>query len=90
MNKPMSAASVKAHLSELLDRAAAGQETVITRRGKPVAKIVPVAVERPLLRKPGALKGKLKYDDATLWAPMTNAELDEIESVTSPSPCPSP
>lgn len=42
MNKAMTAAEVKAHLSELLDRAAAGQETVITRRGKPVAKIVQV------------------------------------------------
>lgn len=41
MNKPISAASVKVHLSELLDRAAARQETVITRRGKPMAKIVP-------------------------------------------------
>lgn len=33
-------------LSELLDRAEAGEEVVITRHGKPVAKLVPVA--RPI------------------------------------------
>jgi len=32
----------KARLSELVDRAEAGQETVITRRGQAVARLVPV------------------------------------------------
>lgn len=75
----MTAAEAKAHLSTLLDRAASGEETIITRRGKVVAKLGPA--EAPVLTKrvPGALKGQLKYDDATLWAPMTDAELDEIE-----------
>ncbi len=36
----------KNKLSELLDRAEAGEEVVITRRGKPVAKLVPVKFER--------------------------------------------
>ena len=31
----------KAHLSELVDRAEAGRETIITRRGRAVARIVP-------------------------------------------------
>lgn len=31
----------KARLSELVDRAEAGQETVITRRGREVARLVP-------------------------------------------------
>lgn len=31
----------KARLSELVDRAEAGQETVITRRGRAVARLVP-------------------------------------------------
>lgn len=32
----------KARLSELVDRAEAGKETVITRRGRAVARLVPV------------------------------------------------
>jgi prevent-host-death family protein len=32
----------KTKLSELLDKVAAGQEITITRRGEPVAKLVPV------------------------------------------------
>jgi prevent-host-death family protein len=34
-----SVAEAKAHLSELLDRVEQGEEIVITRRGKPVAKV---------------------------------------------------
>jgi prevent-host-death family protein len=36
----------KNKLSELLDRAERGEEVVITRRGKPVAKLVPVEDRR--------------------------------------------
>lgn len=36
----------KARLSELVDRAEAGQETVITRRGRAVARIVPARPSR--------------------------------------------
>ena len=36
-----SLAHTKAHLSAVIDAALAGKQTVITRRGKPVAKIVP-------------------------------------------------
>jgi prevent-host-death family protein len=35
----VSLAEAKAHLSELIDRAMAGEEVCITRRGKPVAKL---------------------------------------------------
>ncbi len=38
----------KTHLSDLLDRVEAGEEIVITRRGKPVARLSPVPVERKL------------------------------------------
>jgi prevent-host-death family protein len=33
----------KTHLSALLDRVAAGEEVVIARRGRPVARLVPAA-----------------------------------------------
>lgn len=37
----------KRHLSRLVDRAAAGEEIVIARSGKPVARLVPLAPAIP-------------------------------------------
>ena len=36
-------AEAKSHLSELLERVSDGEEILLTRRGKPVARLVPVA-----------------------------------------------
>ena len=36
----------KTHLAELLDRVEAGEELVISRRGRPVARLVPIADAR--------------------------------------------
>jgi prevent-host-death family protein len=44
----ISLADAKTHLSELVERASAGEQVCITRRGKPVARIV--ATKQP--RKP--------------------------------------
>ena len=46
----------KTHLSKLLDRVAQGEEIIIAKSGKPVAKLVRVAVEP---RRPGRLKGRI-------------------------------
>ncbi len=43
MNKPVGAFDAKTHFSELLERAEHGEEIVITRRGKAVARLVPMA-----------------------------------------------
>ena len=52
----------KTHLSRLVERVEAGEEIVIGRAGKPVAKLVPyVEARRP--RRPGALKGKIWIAD---------------------------
>jgi prevent-host-death family protein len=40
----------KNKLSELLDRAEAGEEVVITRRGKPVAKLGPIERKRDITK----------------------------------------
>jgi len=42
----ISLADAKAHLSELVDRAEAGDTIAITRRGKPVAQLTAVAGQR--------------------------------------------
>lgn len=45
----ISVADAKSHLSEILDRVEAGDEVVITRRGKAIARLVSA---RPAKRKP--------------------------------------
>ena len=47
-------AQAKAHLSELIERAEAGETVEITRRGKPVAKLGPIE------------PGKTRFDAAEL------------------------
>ncbi|HUD77917.1 MAG TPA: type II toxin-antitoxin system prevent-host-death family antitoxin [Streptosporangiaceae bacterium] len=49
----------KTHLSQLLDRAAAGEEIVIARAGRPVARLVALAGTASRERKPGAWRGKV-------------------------------
>jgi prevent-host-death family protein len=65
----------KTHLSRLVEQAAQGEEIVIAKAGKPIARLV--ALEQPKRGKRrgfGALKGKMKllpgWDD-----PMTKEEL---------------
>ena len=83
MTKQVTAAELKASLSELLDRAAAGEETLITRHGKPVARLAPLAAEQRPPRTPGRWKGKVTYDNETLWAPMSEEELAGFEGAYS-------
>ena len=49
-----------ARLSELLDRAQSGEEVVISRHGKAVAKLVGYAPKRAK-RRLGILRGKIKF-----------------------------
>jgi prevent-host-death family protein len=50
----------KANLSSLIDRAAAGEEIIIARAGKPVVRMVAYHEEKPPKRTPGIWKGKVK------------------------------
>jgi len=47
----------KTHLSRLLERVASGEEIVIAKSGRPMAKLVPLAAEK---RRPGRLEGKIR------------------------------
>lgn len=52
----------KTHLSRLIDRVEQGEEIVIARAGRPVAKLVPVRRKlRP--RKLGSAKGQIRIRD---------------------------
>jgi len=48
----------KTNLSRLLEKASSGEEVIIARGSKPVARLVPIG-EVKGKRQPGALKGKL-------------------------------
>lgn len=49
----------KTQLSKLVDRAAAGEDVIIARGGKPVARLTTVHAQRRPIRF-GVLKGKVK------------------------------
>lgn len=55
----MNLAEAKAHLSELVSKAEGGEETIIMRRGEPVAKLVPVAAPKKALRSLAEFRASL-------------------------------
>jgi len=57
----------KTHLSKLIERVVAGEEIVISKAGKPVAKLVPYS-EQTTPRTGGFLAGQI-WEDADCWAP---------------------
>lgn len=66
----------KTHLSRLVELAAAGEEIVIAKAGKPMARLVPLAKPDGQPRKLGLLAGKLSVPDD-----IDSAFADEIESM---------
>ena len=65
----------KTQLSRLLVRVEAGEEIIIARAGKPVARLVSLTQGKPL-RKPGRLAGQILISDSC-FDPMTDKELAE-------------
>ncbi len=69
----------KAQLSALIEKVRAGQEIVIAKAGKPVAKLVPYeANDQP--RKPGAMAGQIKIAEDFDALPDDLAEAFGMES----------
>lgn len=60
----------KTHLSRLVERAAAGEEIIIGRAGRPIARLVPYAEEREP-RSPGRWAGRVSiapdFDESPAW-----------------------
>ena len=65
----------KTHLSRLLAKVAAGEEVIIAKAGKPVAKLVKI---EPVIKKQfGSAAGTIKFKPG--WdAPMTDEEYEEF------------
>lgn len=53
----------KTHLSQLLDRAAAGEEIVIARAGRPIARLVGLGSAALERRIPGGWRGKVSMTE---------------------------
>lgn len=68
----------KTHLSRFLERVAAGEDIVIAKAGKPVARLVPFA-RRPTRRVAGEDVGKVNIAD-DFDAPLPDDLLAEFES----------
>jgi prevent-host-death family protein len=52
----------KTNFSKLVDAVGQGEEVVIAKAGKPAARLVPIQGQK-VIRKPGALKGKIHIAD---------------------------
>ena len=52
----------KTHLSRLIEDVASGNEVLIAKGGRPMARLVPLRRD-DTPRRPGMLKGKLKISD---------------------------
>jgi prevent-host-death family protein len=59
MSEKVNIYDAKTRLSQLVDRAEAGEEIIIARGGRPAARLVPF--RRPSVkRKPGRLRGQMR------------------------------
>ena len=72
----ISVAEAKAKFSELIERVEAGEEIVVTRDGKAVARVMPPEPAQQPLPRIGALKGKIWIADDF------DAPLDEFKEFT--------
>jgi len=60
-------AEAKAHFSELIERAVLGEEVIVAKGNRPVAKLVPL---RPAKRSPGTGKGQILFMSPDFDAPL--------------------
>lgn len=66
----------KTQFSRLLEQAHAGQEIILSKAGKPYARMVPLAQLDKPKRMPGRLAGRI---DEAFFEPLPEAELDAWE-----------
>lgn len=69
--------AAKSQLSRLLDAAVAGEEVIIARAGKPIARIVPIEQQKER-RKLGTLAGQFRVPD-DFDDPLPDDVLDAFE-----------
>ena len=67
----------KTHFSKLLERVRQGEEIIVAKAGKPVAKLVPLP-GTPRRRVPGSARGKIKVPES-FFEPLPDEILDAFE-----------
>jgi prevent-host-death family protein len=67
----------KTHLSKLVERVEGGEEIVISRAGKPAAKLVPIPQAKPGKRKLGGWEGKFEMPSDEEWEEM-DKEIEQL------------
>ena len=78
MSKPVNIHEAKTNFSRLVERAAKGEEIVIARAGRPLARLMPLASPtRP--RRAGLLKGRIRISK-DFDAPLPRAIARAFES----------
>ena len=77
MPKTINIHEAKTHLSRLLERVSEGEEIVISKAGRPVARLVP-AGERPERREPGSASGLVVVGE-DFDAPLPEEVLEPFE-----------
>ena len=77
MSEQVNIYDAKTRLSQLVDRAEAGEEIIIARGGRPAARLVPFR-QASVARKPGRLRGRIRmrssFDDPLPANLFTEAE----------------
>lgn len=74
----------KTELSKLIARAEAGEEIIIARGNKPVARLSPIKEAAPRDRGLGAWKGKVTVPDS-FFEPLPEDELEQWEGGSGPA-----
>ncbi|NOT85407.1 MAG: type II toxin-antitoxin system Phd/YefM family antitoxin [Methylococcaceae bacterium] len=64
----------KTHLSRLVEEVALGEEIIIAKAGKPIAKLIPLEKNQSKARVPGGLKGQIRIAD-NFDGPLLESEL---------------
>ena len=67
----------KTHFSKLLERVRQGEEIIVAKAGRPVAKLVPIAQKRHR-REPGGAKGRFTIHDS-FYEPLPEDLLEAFE-----------
>lgn len=75
--KAVNVHEAKTHFSKLLKRAHNGEEIVLSKAGKPYAKLVPIEPAPLKRREPGGLEGYVLPD--SFFDPLPDDELDAWE-----------
>lgn len=73
--------AAKTHLSRLVDEAAAGEEIIIARAGRAVARLAPLVKGKR--RKPGQMRGRIRISK-DFDAPLAEEELALFHGAVEP------